>query len=122
MERLTNEQRLDRFRVAGMILGGCPIDDKQHPVEIPGWMTRFADEMGYNRGNLSQILLGHRPLPQALEDKLAQRILQWRDEQIPRIRIALYISAQIETTRRAEREAEALAAELDDGPAPGFGG
>lgn len=118
--------RLIRFKIGAMMIGGCPLNENGTPVESPGWIGRAADVMEMDRGNLSKVLLGQRTLTDAIEDRLDASIREWRDREVKRIRTALLIAAQISTDRQNARNAQQLddvAAELeDDGPSPRFGG
>ncbi len=133
MTALTKEQRLERFRQAGMIIGGCREFDKkkleenkEELLEEPGWVGRFADAMGMDRGNLGKLLSGQRVLSTAMENRLEEAIRSWRHREVTFIRRAILLGAQIESERQAEAEAEReaarLAAEIEDGPAPQIGG
>jgi hypothetical protein len=112
------DPRLARFKRAGMVLGGCPLDDKGEPVESPGWIGRFADVLKIDRGNLSKVLLGQRNLSTETEDRLEAGIRGWVEAEKTRIRIPLRVAAEIATERQFQR----MATELDnDGPAPQIG-
>lgn len=110
--------RLKRFKIGAMLIGGCPLNEEGSPVESPGWIGRAAEVMSMDRGNLSKVLLGQRTLTDAIEDRLDTSIREWRDREVRRLRVALLIAAQI----GAERQSQRIENTLDnDAPMPGTG-
>ena len=106
----------ERFKRIAMVLGDCPINDKGEPVEAAGWISRFADVMEMDRGNMSKLFSGRRKLSDTLEDRLVAKAANWQNEQVKRLQAVLRGTAEIKADRQAQQIAASL--ENENGPEP----
>jgi len=87
--------RLQRFEEMAKILGGCGIDREGQVTDRAGWMSAFAELMGLDKGNVSKIFSGARPLTAELEAKVLAALPAWRKSESQRHKVVAILEAEM---------------------------